>query len=90
MHGVSNQSVFCVHTQSAQGQFFFTNLGDWAWIIVLVNDEYPNVNSATVHVNITFQYIFLFNFCAFIAGLVMLGIAIVLLTVMIRRKVSAR
>lgn len=77
-------------SQSAQRQFSFTNLSEFLWIIVLVNDEYPNVNNATVHVNITFQYISLFNFCAFIAGLVMLGIAIVLLIVMIRRKVSAR
>jgi hypothetical protein len=73
-------------SQSAQGQFSFTNLDQDLWIIVLVNSEYPNPNNANVHVNITFQYISLFNFCAFVAGLAMLGIAIVSLLVMTRRK----
>jgi hypothetical protein len=59
------------------------------YIVVLVNDEYPNVNSASVNVSITFQYISLFNFLAFIADLAMLGIAIVsaLLIMITRRKV---
>ena len=78
-----------VSSQSAQGQFSFTPATLDSYIVVLVNDEYPNVNSASLNVNITFQYISLFNFLAFIAGLAMLGIAIVsaLLIMITRRKV---
>ena len=72
--------------QSAQGHFSSTHLGEDAWIVVLVNDKYPNVNSASVDVNITFQYVDLFSFCAFIAGLAMLGIAIVRLIMVTRKK----
>lgn len=74
-------------SQSSQGRFSFTNLDEDLWIVVLVNDEYPNVNNASVDVNITFQYVSMFSFLAFIAGLVMLSIAILLLAVMTRRKV---
>jgi hypothetical protein len=68
---------------SQSGGQFSTNMGEWAWIVILVNDEYPNVNSASVHANIIFEYISLFNFCAFIAGLAMLGIAIAQTAVLI-------
>ena len=78
-----------VLSSQSGGQFSLAaplNNGD---IIVLVNNEYPNVNNASVNVNIALQYTSLFNFCDFVAGLVLLGIAIVLLTVMIRKKARA-
>ena len=62
--------------------------GTNGYIVALVNDGYPNVNSARVYVNIAFQYISPFDFCAFIAGLAMLGTAIVGLIVMALRKVQ--
>lgn len=70
----------------AQGQFSFIPPNFDSYIVVLVNHEYPNVNNVSVDVDITFHYVSLFSFCAFIAGLVMLGIAIVILTAMTRRS----
>ena len=79
-------NVDALSSQSTQKQFSSANLGEDAWIVILVNDEYPQVNSASVNVTIAFRYNSLFSAWAFIAGLAMLGIAIVRLIVITRRK----
>jgi hypothetical protein len=73
-------------SQSAQGQFSFVAPHAYLYIVVFINEKYPAANNASVHVNISLQDISLPNFCAFIAGLAMLTLTIVLLIVMVRRK----
>jgi len=82
-----NSSVL---SSQSGGRFSFNPRWSDYYVIVLVNDEYPDVNNASVNVNITFQYTDLFSFGGFIFGLVILGFAIVLLTLMKLRKARAR
>jgi len=44
-------------SQSAQDRFSFTPLNwSWLYIVVLVNDEYPNQNNASVNVSLALRY----------------------------------
>jgi hypothetical protein len=75
-----------VSSQSTQGQFSFTP-SSAAYNIVFVNDEYPNASSAeNVHASITLQYIALQSVYYSMAGLVVMGAGIGVLTLTLRRR----
>jgi hypothetical protein len=75
-------------SQSAQERFSFTPSSFDSYIVVLVNDGYPNANGASVNVSLALRYTNEFSFGGFIAGLAMLSIALV--TAMVRVIVSKR
>ena len=80
-------------SQSAQDRFSFTPLNwSWLYIVVLVNDDYPNAINASVNVSIILRYTNLFSFVGFIAGLTILSIAVVIaiVKVIVSKRTNVR